>query len=34
MDPLIAGSASWKHKLYEWHSNLSIPRLIEIGERF
>lgn len=33
MDPLIAGAASWKHKLYEWHSNLSIPHLIEIGER-
>ncbi|MGE0749686.1 MAG: arginase family protein [Variibacter sp.] len=33
MDPRIAGAASWKHKLYEWHSNLSIPHLVEIGER-
>jgi agmatinase len=33
MSPLIAGSGSWKHKLYEWHSNLSIPHLLEIGER-
>ena len=28
MDPLIAGAASWKRKLYVWHSNLSIPHLI------
>ena len=33
MDPAIAGSGSWKHKLYEGHSNLSIPNLVEIGER-
>jgi len=33
MDPRIAGAASWKHKLYEWHANLSIPNLVEIGER-
>lgn len=33
MDPRIAGAASWKHKLYEWHSNLSVPHLVEIGER-
>jgi agmatinase len=33
MDPSIAGAASWKHKLYEWHSNLSVPHLVEIGER-
>jgi arginase family enzyme len=33
MDPRIAGAASWKHKLYEWHKNCSIPNLIEIGER-
>lgn len=33
MDPRIAGSGSWKHKLYEWHENLSIPHLLEIGER-
>jgi agmatinase len=33
MDPRIAGHGSWKHKLYEWHKNLSIPHLVEIGER-
>lgn len=33
MDSAIAGSGSWKQKLYEWHSNLSIPNLVEIGER-
>jgi len=33
MDPRIAGAASWKHKLYEWHDNLSVPNLVEIGER-
>ena len=33
MDPRIAGAASWKHKLYEWHKNFSVPHLIEIGER-
>jgi agmatinase len=33
MDSRIAGHGSWKHKLYEWHPNLSIPNLVEIGER-
>ena len=33
MDERIAGHGSWKHKLYEWHQNLSIPNLVEIGER-
>jgi agmatinase len=33
MDPRVAGAANWKHKLYEWHSNLSVPNLVEIGER-
>jgi agmatinase len=33
MDSRIAGHGSWKHKLYEWHDNLSIPHLVEIGER-
>jgi agmatinase len=33
MDSRIAGHSSWKHKLYEWHENLSIPNLVEIGER-
>lgn len=33
MDPRIAGSASWKRKMYEFHSNMSVPNLVEIGER-
>ncbi|HVM80389.1 MAG TPA: arginase family protein [Stellaceae bacterium] len=33
MDPRIAGSGSWKHKLYEFHKNLTVPNLVEIGER-
>jgi agmatinase len=33
MDSRIAGHGSWKHKLYEWHKNLSIANLVEIGER-
>jgi agmatinase len=33
MDPRIAGHGSWKHKMYEWHENISIPHLVEIGER-
>ena len=33
MDPRIAGSGNWKAKLYELHKNMSIPHLIEIGER-
>jgi agmatinase len=32
-DPRIAGSGSWKHKLYEFHENVTIPNLVEIGER-
>jgi agmatinase len=32
-DPRIAGSGSWKHKLYEFHPNVTIPNLVEIGER-
>ena len=32
-DPRIAGSASWKHKMYEWHDNMSPRNLVEIGER-
>jgi len=33
MDPRIAGSGSWKAKLYEFHENMSVPHLVEIGER-
>jgi len=33
MDPRIAGSGSWKHKMYEFHPNVAIPNLVEIGER-
>ena len=33
MDPRIAGSGSWKHKLYEFHKNVPVPNLVEIGER-
>ncbi len=33
MDPRIAGSGSWKHKLYEFHANMTPPNLVEIGER-
>ena len=32
-DPRIAGSASWKHKMYEFHDNMSPKHLVEIGER-
>ena len=32
-DPRIAGSASWKHKMYEWHDNMHPRHLVEIGER-
>ena len=32
-DPRIAGSASWKHKMYEWHENMHPRHLVEIGER-
>jgi len=33
MDPRVAGSASWKHKMFQSHPNISIPNLVEIGER-
>lgn len=33
MDPRIAGSGSWKHKLYEFHPNMDKRNLVEIGER-
>ena len=32
-DSRIAGSASWKHKMYEFHDNMSPNHLVEIGER-
>ena len=32
-DPRIAGSASWKHKMYEFHENMHPQHLVEIGER-
>jgi agmatinase len=32
-DPRIAGSGSWKKKLYEFHPNVTIPNLVEVGER-
>ena len=33
MDPRIAGSGSWKAKMYEFHGNLLQKNLVEIGER-
>jgi agmatinase len=33
MDPRIAGSGSWKRKMYEFHENITVPNLVEIGER-
>lgn len=33
MDPRIAGAASWKAKMYEFHENMPIKNLVEIGER-
>ena len=33
MDPRIAGSGSWKHKMYEFHPNMDKRNLVEIGER-
>jgi agmatinase len=33
MDPRIAGAASWKAKMYEFHKNIPIRNLVEIGER-
>ena len=32
-DPRIAGSGSWKHKMYEFLDNMSPRHLVEIGER-
>lgn len=32
-DPRIAGSGSWKHKMYEFHKNMDKHNLVEIGER-
>ncbi len=32
-DPRIAGSASWKHKMYEFLENMHPKHLVEIGER-
>jgi agmatinase len=32
-DPRIAGAASWKAKMYEFHENIPIKNLVEIGER-
>ena len=32
-DPRIAGAAAWKAKMYEFHDNMPIPNLVEIGER-
>ncbi len=32
-DPRIAGAASWKAKMYEFHDNMKIENLVEIGER-
>ena len=33
MDPRIAGSGSWKAKMYEFHDNMLQKNLVEIGER-
>lgn len=33
MDARIAGAASWKAKMYEFHDNIPIANLVEIGER-
>jgi agmatinase len=33
MDPRIAGSGSWKAKMYEFHENMLQKNLVEIGER-
>ena len=32
-DPRVAGSGSWKHKMYEFHDNMHPRHLVEIGER-
>ena len=33
MDPRIAGSGSWKYKMFEFHENINPKNLVEIGER-
>jgi len=33
MDARIAGAASWKRKMYEFHDNIAVENLVEIGER-
>ena len=33
MDARIAGAASWKRKMYEFHENITVANLVEIGER-
>ena len=33
LDPRIAGSGSWKYKMYEFHENMHQRNLVEIGER-
>jgi agmatinase len=33
MDPRIAGSCSWKARMYEFHDNMHQRNLVEIGER-
>ena len=32
-DARIAGSGNWKRKMYETHGNITVPNLVEIGER-
>jgi agmatinase len=32
-DPRIAGHGNWKRKLYDLHPNVTIPNLVEVGER-
>jgi agmatinase len=33
MDRRIAGSGSWKRRMYEFHPNITVRNLVEIGER-
>ena len=33
MDARIAGAACWKRKMYEFHENITVANLVEIGER-
>jgi agmatinase len=33
MDPRIAGANCWKRKMYEFHPNITVSNLVEIGER-